>query len=65
MIRNPFDFLFLGLPENPNTFEFETVCNRSQMMKPHPVTLLTALLKNEEAVSSLVFFLVKLRILKR
>lgn len=44
---------YIGLPDNPNTFEYETVCNRSQTMKPHPITTLSALLKNEEEVLAL------------
>lgn len=41
---------FSGLPEHPNIAEFEMVCNNSHSLKPHPVTLLIALLKNEEEV---------------
>jgi len=44
---------FIGLPDNPNIYEYENVCNRSQSMKPHSVTLLTALLKNEVEVTGL------------
>ncbi|KFM75772.1 CCA tRNA nucleotidyltransferase 1, mitochondrial, partial [Stegodyphus mimosarum] len=44
---------FIGFPQNPNVQKYEDVCNRSQAMKPHPMTRLTALLKNEEEVLAL------------
>lgn len=44
---------FIGLPDHANTAEYEIVCNRSHSIKPQPVTLLTALLKNEDEVMAL------------
>lgn len=38
---------FLGLPDSPDLAEFEQVCERSRSLSPQPVTLLTALLQNE------------------
>lgn len=38
---------FIGLSEHPNIVEFESVCNHSAGLQPQPVTLLTALLRDE------------------
>lgn len=39
---------FIGIPSHPNIKEYEMVCDRCKTMKPHSMTLLTALLKNED-----------------
>lgn len=43
----------IGLPNSPNIEEFTKVCSRSLSLKPHAMTLLTALLHNDEDLRNL------------
>ncbi|XP_067129090.1 CCA tRNA nucleotidyltransferase 1, mitochondrial isoform X2 [Centruroides vittatus] len=44
---------YIGLPKSPNVEEFTKVCSRSLSLKPHAMTLLTALLYNDDDLKNL------------
>ncbi|XP_070540776.1 CCA tRNA nucleotidyltransferase 1, mitochondrial-like [Ptychodera flava] len=44
---------FMGLPEDGDLNEFQTVCNRSLLLSPNPMTVVSSLFKNEKGVLAL------------